>query len=207
MGTACFIVDALVTGALLPRHLRSIRQSGLPDHLAPIIVTNTWADARQALLEQRYQVHSLITPPLTLGARLNQAAYTSQSEWLLIALHKKPMAAQLWRELYPQLENYALDAFMIGSDPLRFSERLLQQFLGSAVAVPPYMAIRRSWLERLGGFDPELDEPALVDFLQRLYACPTRIKNISSATRRITRDSPSDQAYFYPARHSSQPSP
>ncbi|WP_249978919.1 hypothetical protein [Vreelandella olivaria] len=181
MGMACFIVDALLTGAQLPRHLRSIRQSGLPDHLVPIIVTNTCTDARLALLEQRYHVHGLITPPLTLGARLNQAAYISQSEWLLIALHKTPMAAPLWIELYPQLDTYALDALMIGSDPRRFSERLLQHFLGSTVTIPPYIAIRWSWLERLGGFDPELDESALVDFLQRIYACPTRIRTISSA--------------------------
>ena len=44
MGTVCFIVDASVTGALLPRHLRSIRQSGLADHALPIIVTCAHSD-------------------------------------------------------------------------------------------------------------------------------------------------------------------
>ncbi|MBR2513076.1 MAG: glycosyltransferase family 2 protein [Halomonas sp.] len=182
MGTVCFIVDALVTGARLPRHLHSIRQSGHSDHLVPIIVTHTRADNRLADLEQRYQVHCVITPLRPLGARLNQAAYISQAEWLVIALKKKNIAPEQWDEIIPQLDTSSLDALIIVSAPPRFSSRLLQRFMGSAITVPPYIAIRRAWLERLGGFDPELDEQALIDLLQRLYACPTRLKTISSKT-------------------------
>lgn len=185
MGTVCFIVDALVTGARLPRHLHSIRQSGHAEHLVPIIVTHTRADKRLTEMEQRYQVHCVITPSRPLGARLNQAAYLSQAEWLFIALKKKPIASEQWDEIFPQLDTYALDALIIVSAPPRFSARLLQRLIGSAVTVPPYIAIRRAWLERLGGFDPELDEPALMDLLQRLYACPTRLKTISSKTLRL----------------------
>lgn len=191
MGTVCFIVDASVTGALLPRHLRSIRQSGLADHMVPIIVTCPQADDRLTDLEQRYHAHCLVTPSRTLGARLNQAAYVSQAEWLLIALHKQPMAAQLWYLLYPQL-NTAMDALLINAATPRFSERLLLHFLSSAVTVPPYIAIRREWLERIGGFDPDLDEPALLDFLQRLYACPTRLKTLSGESLGLARGSPND---------------
>jgi hypothetical protein len=113
MSTVCFIVDATVTGALLPRHLRSIRESGLAEHVVPIIVTCNQIDERLSPIEQRYHVHCLITPSQTLSARINRAAYVSQAEWVMIALDKQPLAAQLWYLLYPQLHTLALDALLI----------------------------------------------------------------------------------------------
>lgn len=185
MATVCFIVDAVVTGSCLPRHLRAIRQSGHADHLLPIIVTNTCADTRLAQIEQRYHARGLVTPAQLLGARINQAANISQAEWLFIALSKKPVASQLWSTLYAQLETSTLlDALVILNVPPRFSARLLRRLVKASASVPPYLVIRRTWLERLGGFDPELDESSLEDLLQRLYACPTRLKTISSATLR-----------------------
>lgn len=191
MGTVCFIVDASVTGALLLRHLRAIRQTAFADHTLPIIVTSATTDPRIPDIEQRYRAHFLVTPSQPLGARINQAAYLSQADWLLIAMQQRPLTAKLWCLLYPQLDTYTLDAFLIGSEPPRLSERLLQCFLGAGVAVPPYIAIRRTWLERLGGLDPELDEAALADLLQRLYACPTRLQTFSLEASGLTRDSPS----------------
>ncbi|RUR30900.1 hypothetical protein ELY33_08820 [Vreelandella andesensis] len=191
MGTVCFIVDASVTGARLPRHLRAIRQTGLADHLLPIIVTGSTSDPRITRIEQHYRVRFLVTPSLPLGARINQAAYISQADWLLIAMQQQALQAKLWCLLYPQLDTYTLDAVLVGSQPPRLSERLLQRFLGADVAVPPYIAIRRTWLERLGGLDPELDEAALADLLQRLYACPTRLQTFSLEAPGLTRYSPS----------------
>jgi len=186
MGRVCFIVDALVTGARLPRHLYSIRQSSRADHRVPIIVTHTRTDNRLTEIEQRFQVHCVITPSRPLGARLNQAAYISQAEWLLIALKKKTIEPEQWDEIMPQLDDTAaLDALIIVNSPPRFFTRLLQRLVGSAITVPPYIAIRRAWLERIGGFDPELDEPAVKDILQRLYACPTRLKTITIKTLRL----------------------
>ncbi len=191
MGTVCFIVDASVTGALLPRHLRAIRQTELAVHTLPIIVTGATVDPRLSHIEQRYQVHCLITPSQPLGARINQAAYVSQADWLLIAMQRQPLETQFWCLFCPQLEACTLDVFFIGSDLPRLSERLRQRFLGAATAVPPYIAIRRAWLERLGGLDPELDTPALTDLLRRLYACPTRLQAFSHETCRLAQDSSS----------------
>lgn len=95
MVSVCFIVDAMVTGAMLPRHLKSIRESSIDDHLLPILVTGTRPHARLALIEQRYYTHCLVTPAKPLGARLNQAAFTSQAEWLIIALQKQPLPASI----------------------------------------------------------------------------------------------------------------
>ncbi|WP_386081670.1 glycosyltransferase family A protein [Vreelandella sp. F11] len=180
MGSVCFIVDAMVTGEMLPRHLKSIRESGVADHLLPILVTATQAQERLSAIEQRYHAHSLITPARPLGARLNKAAFASQAEWLIIALQKKPLSADLWGALYPQLNTYTLDALIIGFTRPTLSERILRRLLASALIFPPYIAVRRAWLERLGGFDPELDDNnAIDDFLQRLHACPTRLKTYS----------------------------
>jgi hypothetical protein len=165
---------------MLPRHLRSIRQSGVADHLLPILVTSTNADARLTSIEQRYHTHCLITPKLPLGARLNQAAFATQAEWLVIALQKKPIASSLWGSLHLQLNTYSLDALIIGITQPTLSERILQRLLASALLIPPYIAVRRAWFERLGGFDPELDARAINDFLKRLHDCPTRTKTYSA---------------------------
>ncbi|MEA2119711.1 hypothetical protein [Halovibrio sp. HP20-50] len=178
MGSVCFIVDAVVTGSMLPRHLQSIRDSGVADHLLPIFVTGAYTQERLAAIEQRYHTHFLITPHLPLGARLNKAAFASQAEWLIIALQKQPPSATLWHSLYPQLTASTLDALIIGLKQPSIPERLLRRLTASALLLPPYMAVRRVWLERLGGFDPELDgKIAIDDFIQRLRACPTRLKN------------------------------
>lgn len=203
MGSVCFIVDAMVTGEMLPRHLKSIRESGVADHLLPILVTSTQNHARLGSLEQRYHTHCLITPALPLGARINKAAFASQAEWLIIALQKRPLPASLWGSLYPQLNTYSLDALIIGLAQLSLSERILRRLLASAQLLPPYIAVRRAWLERLGGFDPELDGScAIDDFLQRLHACPTRLKTysghlLSQAEEQdtLTLTPPTDPAY------------
>lgn len=190
MGTVCFIVDASVAGAWLPRHLRSIRQSGLAEHIVPVIVTAAFLDERFTTLEQRFNAHCLVTPDKKLGARLNQAAYVSQAEWLLVAMHKQVLPAQLWPLLYPELDTQTLDALIISAMTPRLPERLWQQLRGPNAAPPPYLAISRTWLERLGGFDPELEATALTDLLQRLYACPTRLKPLSGQALGLPRGSP-----------------
>ncbi|WP_081193477.1 hypothetical protein [Halomonas sp. BC1] len=190
MGTVCFIVDASVAGAWLPRHLRSIRQSGLAEHLVPVIVTAAFLDERFTTLEQRFHAHCLVTPDKKLGARLNQAAYVSQAEWLLVAMHKQVLPSQLWPLLYPELDTQTLDALIISAMTPRLPERLWQQLRGPNATLPPYMAISRTWLERLGGFDPELEVTAMTDLLQRLHACPTRLKTLSGQALGLPRGSP-----------------
>lgn len=190
MGTVCFIVDASVVGACLPRHLRSIRQSGLAEHLVSVIVTAAFLDERFATLEHRFHAHCLVTPEKKLGARLNQAAYVSQAEWLLVAMHKQVLPSQLWPLLYPELDTQTLDALIISAMTPRLPERLWQQLRGPNAALPPYMAISRTWLESLGGFDPELEVTAMTDLLQRLHACPTRLKTLSGQALGLPRGSP-----------------
>ncbi len=180
MGSVCFIVDAIVTGEMLPRHLKSIRESLVTDHLHPILVTSPHTHARLDSIEHSYHTHCLITPTLPLGARINKAAFASHADWLIIALQKQPLPASLWCSLYPQLTNQSLDAVIIGLSQPSLSERIMRRLLASALLLPPYIAVRRVWLERLGGFDPELDGSSTIkDFLQRLHACPTRLKNYS----------------------------
>ena len=180
MGSVCFIVDAMVTGEMLPRHLKSIRGSGVADHLLPILITATQAQERLSAIEQRYHAHALITPARPLGVRLNKAAFASQAEWLIIALQKKPLSAELWGTLYPQLDTHTLDALLIGFIRPKLPERIRRRLLANTLILPPYIAVRRVWLERLGGFDPELGDNSVIDdFLQRLHACPTRLKSYS----------------------------
>ncbi|SDN34402.1 hypothetical protein [Vreelandella arcis] len=175
MKSVCFIVDAYVTGAQLPRHLHAIYHASTDHPACTLRVTSLEKDNRLALIVQRFDALCIPQPALALGARLNHAAAASQAEWLIFALHATSLPVPLWQALFPLLDSYAVDAVALGSSEPTLPTRLLQRFLSSALHTPPYIAVRRTWLERLGGFDPELDQAALHDFLQRLHACPTRI--------------------------------
>lgn len=174
MGPACFILDALVTGAQLPRHLANIRSPYNEMANAPIVITALQPDPRSMRLQHHYHAQFLVTPTLTLGARFNYAIAKLKTEWVIIALQTKSLAPDTWAGLTPKLEAYFFDAMQVGLTPPALPARLLQRFLASAQAHPPYIVIRRSWLEKLGGFDPELDGDTINDFLHRLNACPTR---------------------------------
>lgn len=175
MKSVCFIIDTSVTGAQLPRHLRTIYQAAADHTACTLQVTSRHHDLRLTQMEQRFDAHCTTLPDTALGARLNHAAATSQAEWLVFALHATALPSTLWVAMFPMLDSYAVDAIALGSSEPTLPARLLQRLLATALQSPPYIAVRRTWLERLGGFDPDLDRSALHDFLQRLHACPTRI--------------------------------
>lgn len=180
MKSVCFIIDTSVTGAQLPRHLRNIHLAAADHPAFTLQITSLLRDPRLTLMEQRFAAHCTTLPGTALGARLNHAAATSQAEWLVFALHATALPVTLWVAMFPMLDSYAVDAVVLGPSEPTFPARLLQRFLASALQSPPYIAVRRTWLERLGGFDPDLDRSALHDFMQRLHACPTRIHTLTS---------------------------
>lgn len=180
MKSVCFIIDTSVTGAQLPRHLRNIYLAAADHPACTLQVTSRHRDPRLIPMEQRFAAHCTTLPGAALGARLNHAAGASQAEWLVFALHARALPVTLWVAMFPMLDSYAVDAIALGSSEPTLPARLLQRFLASALQSPPYIAVRRTWLERLGGFDPDLDRSAVHDFLQRLHACPTRIHTLTT---------------------------
>ncbi|MCL7929973.1 hypothetical protein [Halomonas llamarensis] len=182
MGPACFILDALVTGAQLPRHLANIRSPHNEIANAPIVITTLQPDPRSKRLQHHYHAQFLVTPTLLLGARFNLAIAKLKTEWVIIALQATPLAPDAWAGLTAKLDAYVIDAMLVGLPLPALPTQLLHRFLASAQAHPPYIVIHRSWLEKLGGFDPELDGDAISDFLHRLNACPTRWKALSRRT-------------------------
>ncbi|MDR5897382.1 hypothetical protein QC823_00015 [Halomonas vilamensis] len=180
MGPVCFIIDALVTGAQLPRHLANIRSPYNELANAPIVITAQQPDPRLARLQYHYQAQCLMMPALTLGARFNGTVAKLKAEWLIIALQKKPLPPGAWAGLTSKLDAHVVDAILIKGSTSALPIRLLQRLLTSTQALPPYLVIHRSWLERLGGFDPELDSDAISDFFHRLNACPTRWNTLNN---------------------------
>ncbi|MGM0543812.1 MAG: hypothetical protein ACQERP_08060 [Pseudomonadota bacterium] len=180
MKSVCFIIDTYVTGAQLPRHLQTIQRATADGSDFSLRIVSLAHDPRLTLMEQRFSAQCTTLPGTALGERLNHAASASQADWLVFALHATALPVTLWRSLFPMLDSHAIDAVVLGSSEPTLSTRLLQRFMATTLQSPPYMAVRRTWLERLGGFDPELDRSALHDFLQRLHACPTRIDTLSA---------------------------
>ncbi|MYL22911.1 hypothetical protein GLV89_03760 [Halomonas alkaliantarctica] len=190
MRSVCFILDALVTGAQLPRHLVSIRSPQAEMADAPVVITTLQPDLRLMRLQKRYHSQSLVTPTLSLGARLNYAVDRLNAEWVIIALQKSPIPPEAWVALHAKLNVYLIDAVLIGLPTPALPKRLLQRFVAAVQAHPPYLAIRRGWLEQLGGFDPELDDEAIRDIIHRLNVCPTRWDAISFRHINATSQSP-----------------
>lgn len=180
MKSVCFIIDTYVTGAQLPRHLQTIYRATADHSACSLQIVSPNPDARLTLMEKRFAAKCTTLPDTALGVRLNHAANASQAEWLVLALHATALPVILWRSLFPMLDSYTIDAIVLGSSEPTLPTRLLQRFLVTTLQLPPYIAVRRTWLERLGGFDPDLDRSAIHDFLQRLHACPTRIHTLST---------------------------
>lgn len=180
MGSLCFIADALVTGAMLPRHLEALHTTALESPHVQLLVTTSQPDSRLSQLESRYQALCLLTPELTLGGRLNHAALSSQADWFVFACQPSCPSSAAWPKIISRLNTHKLDVLMIGMPHLDLFERLLQRFFNKTLLPPPYFAVTRNWLEKIGGFDPELDHDALHDLLQRLQTCPTRIQSINA---------------------------
>ncbi|XKH60420.1 hypothetical protein LG290_01140 [Halomonas sediminis] len=143
-----------------------------------LLVTTSQPDPRLSQLESRYQVRCLLTPELTLGERLNHAALSSQADWFVFACQPSCPTPAAWPKIISRLNAHKLDVLMIGMSRPGLFERLLQRFFNKTLLLPHYFAVTRSWLEKIGGFDPELDHNALHDLLQRLQTCPTRIQYI-----------------------------
>ncbi|WP_346796619.1 hypothetical protein R5M92_14170 [Halomonas sp. Bachu 37] len=164
-----------MTGATLPRHLHAVPSQSAESTNGQLILTAGEKDSRLAALALRHHAQLLSIPHRLLGARLNHAVLYTRAEWLIFPFQGAAVPSA-WQPIFSQLDTHLLDAAMIGIPQPTLTERLLQRFLPPTTPVPPYLAVTRTWLEKIGGFDAELDLAAPSDLLQRLMACPTRIK-------------------------------
>lgn len=174
--TACILIDARSAGARLPRQLAVVaplaRTSG--NATFTLRVLDDTGDARLPRIAQRFGARLVSVAPLPLGQRLNEAIAGSNGEVLVFPGIGNVTRAEALARLAAEVAAGKLDATPL---PTR-QEGLLTRLLARLRQLPSGdgLCISRSWFERIGGCDPELDGDALRELLERLHACGARIR-------------------------------
>jgi hypothetical protein len=177
---ACSIIlDARASGAGLPRYLKALSPLiDQPDELLELLLVDDTEDPRLSDLAQRHLARLLICHKTPLGGRLNSAVTLGQAEILVFPAQGLTPSIDWLSRATRAVENDETDCVLLAhlqATPLeKVRERLRP---GSPSST---LCLSRSWFERIGGCDPDLDSNALPDLLDRLRACQARVTDGNS---------------------------
>ena len=169
------ILDARTAGSQLPRTLHILGQVARhwPGGHELLLVDDT-DSGRMVALAQRYHAIRIQCTAPTLGCRFNAAVAASQGRVLLFP-GRVDRRFSVW--LSPRLamveSERQWDVAVLSARPPRRLVRWLS-WLHRASPRDTYW-VAREWFERIGGFDPQLDDDALPDLLERMRACQARV--------------------------------
>lgn len=173
--TACILIDARSTGATLPRQLAVVAPltQAAGDITFTLWILDDTGDERLPHIAQRCGARLVPTAPQPLGRRLNEAVASSNVDILVFPGIGNASSAESLARLAAEVAAGRLDAATL---PNRHSG-WLTQLLARLRRLPSGdgLCLSRSWFERIGGCDPELDDRALGELLERLHACGVRI--------------------------------
>ncbi|WP_299312516.1 hypothetical protein [uncultured Halomonas sp.] len=174
--TACILIDARSAGARLPRQLAVMAPlaQAAGDVTFTLWVLDDTGDVRLPRIAQRFGARLVSTAPLPLGQRLNEAIASSNGDILVFPGIGNATGAEALARLAAEVAAGKLDAATL---PTRHAGRLAR-LLARLRRLPrgDGLCLSRNWFERIGGCDPELDERALGELLERLQACGVRIR-------------------------------
>ena len=174
MYASSILFDARSFGAQLPRQfgaLQGVTDCGRGKH--ELLVVDDTGDRRLPGLASRYDITLVSCRCCPLGERLNIAVSASQCELLLfpglVGYGFRPWLSHQINEVGRQ----EWDAVVLRVQ----RQSALMQLLSWVQRTSPTdtYCVTRSWFERIGGFDPELEHDALPDLIERLRACQARI--------------------------------
>ncbi|WP_444999915.1 hypothetical protein [Halomonas mongoliensis] len=174
--TACILIDARSAGARLPRQLAVVAPlvQAAGEATFTLWVLDDTGDARLPRIAQRFGARLVSAAPLPLGQRLNEAIASSNSDILVFPGIGNTTRAEALARLTAEVAAGRLDAAIL---PTRHAGRLAR-LLARLRRLPSGdgLCLSRSWFERIGGCDPELDDQAFRELLERLQACGARIR-------------------------------
>ncbi|MBB3191973.1 glycosyltransferase [Halomonas cerina] len=171
------VMDARTSGARLPRQLDALRQAARQcPHRSELLLVDDTSDPRLPVMASRHGARFTDCEPGPLGSRLNAALSLAQGTVMVFPMAPERLPAGWLSELVEGLADQTLEAVVL-TRPLPQALRLLNHLLGHQQAGT--LAVERSWLERIGGFDTTLDEHALPDLIARLHACHARIHTLA----------------------------
>ncbi len=174
MYASSILFDARSSGAQLPRHLSALkRDARYREGKRELLLVDDTGDQRLPGLASRFGVTLVPCRRCPLGERLNVAVAASQGELLLFP-------GGVLRGFHPWLDNQLSDVGQQEWDAALLQVRrksVLLRLLNWLYRSSPTdtFCVTRSWFERIGGFDPELEHEALPELIERLRACQARI--------------------------------
>lgn len=174
MNAYSIIVDSQLLGAQLPRCLATLSEAVRRQPArADIQVIGTTDDARLTVLSRRFGGRFTVCEQDTIGARGNAIARSTSAATLIFLSPQWRLRSDWLGQVNDLLEHQQWDAviFQPHAPALMTTLRRLWH-----VATPPgTLCVARQWFERIGGFDPALDDTAHEDLVERLRACHARI--------------------------------
>ncbi|MGM0782825.1 MAG: glycosyltransferase family A protein [Pseudomonadota bacterium] len=177
--TLSLILDVRMMGHRLPRQLHALQRLAR-NRAEPfeLLVADDSGDARLPRLTERYGARLLPCEGTPLGDRLNAAVAHSQGDILIFPAADARLTLDWLAQVSERIERQQDDAAVFTARPLGRLARLHRRLRGQLPAET--LCIARTWFERIGGFDPALDQEALPNLLERLRACQARIDRSSA---------------------------
>lgn len=173
--TGCILIDARSAGSRLPRQLSVVAPLARTETFSLAIIDDT-GDARLPRMAHRYGARLLSVIPAPLGQRLNDAIARSPGPLLIFPGIGSVSSAETLSRLAAEVAAGRVDVALLPTlqrGPLR---GLLAWLRRSRLPRGEGLCLSRAWFERIGGCDPELDDDALDELLERLRACGARTR-------------------------------
>ena len=168
-------LDARTAGPQLPHMLHALGHLARqwPGGYELLLVDDTENESLASLAQQYHATLVTSTAP-TLGCRFNTAVAASQGRVLLFpGSVGQPLSTWLGQRLATVEGEREWDVAVLLARPPRPLMRWFR-WLQRASPLDTFW-VARTWFERIGGCDPQLDSEALPDLLERLRACQARV--------------------------------
>ncbi len=175
--TGCILIDSRTSGAWLPRQLAAVAGNGDDGQASfTIVVADDTGDSRLPDLVSRFGARLTICPAAPLGARLNAAILDCTGDVLLLPMARRVPSHDRLTRLAAGVANQTYDAAVLPMGRTSLIARLLSRLRRSTPK--DALCVSRDWFERIGGFDPELENDAPTELIERLHACGARVETL-----------------------------
>lgn len=179
MNAFCIIVDSRLMASRLPRCLATLKSAvqRFPGRVEIRVVCEA-DNLRLARLSRRFGARFEAIPQPSVGARGNEVVHRTPSEALVFPEPRSRLDDNWLTSADNLLSQQHWDAVLFQPRDSAVWPRGLGR-LWRGGPPPGTLCVHRDWFERIGGFDPALDETAYHDLVTRLRACQARVLDLS----------------------------
>ncbi|APX94661.1 hypothetical protein BWR19_18000 [Halomonas sp. 1513] len=174
MDAYCIIIDSRLMASRLPRCLATLNHAvaRYPDRIDIRVVCDA-DNGSLKTLTRRIGARCETIRLGSFGARSNEMVRRAPGSTLIFPTPCARLVADWLDKADHLLTHHQWDAVLLTPRRRPLSQGLRR--LWQREPETGTLCVRRDWFERIGGFDPSLDEDAHSDLLARLRACQARV--------------------------------